>query len=247
VKWRLVGLLFCLGGCAGTETGNPSFDGKLGYDAYSSAPAQVALLAAPSPASEAAPIRVDSAWLVLGNVSFLGEDECDGKGELGHAKGLGAGDHVGSQAPATPFELTPAKLCGVKLPIETQTNLPASAPAELSQHSILITGTRDGVPFRIASAVSADVLLRTAAQDFALDAAHSSVLLGFDVATWLDAIVWSSVDADTSGMLIVDPEHNPAQLNAFDARISGGIALFRDANGDGLLDRDSAPIARSQD
>jgi hypothetical protein len=249
VNWRVVRLLACLVflvGCAGTETGNPSFDGTMGYDAYSSALERVALRGEPSPSSDSAPVRVESAWLVLGNVSFLGADECDGKGELGHAKGLGAGDHVGSQAPTTPFELSPAKLCGVRLPLETRSDVSGAAPPELAGHSILITGTRDDLPFRIASAARPDVLL-TAAKDVELDAAHSSVLIGFDVAAWLDGIDWSGVTMDDDETLTIDSEHNAAQLTLFDTRIAAGIALFRDANGDGLLDADSEPVARASE
>jgi hypothetical protein len=245
VKWPVVCLALCLWSCAGTETGNPSFDGTLGYDAYSSQPAQVALRAADV---ESAPIHVESAWLVLGNVSFLGPDECDGNGELGHAKGLGAGDHVGSQAATTPFELHAAKLCGVRLPIAGEGKLPDAAPPELAAHSILITGTRDAIPFRIASSVRADVLLRADSKEFELDDDRSGVLIGFDVAAWLADLDWSGaapLNLDESGTFIVDAEHNPSQLTAFEARIGAGVALFRDRDGDGLLDRGSTPIAHS--
>jgi hypothetical protein len=242
VKWRVVGLALCLWGCAGTETGNPSFDGTMGYDAYSSVPTQVALRAA---GSDAAPIQVDSAWLVLGNVSFLADGECDGRGELGHANALGAGDHVGSQAATTPFELQAAKLCGVRLPIAEVAKLPDSAPAELAEHSIVITGTLDGVQFRIASAVQDDLLLRADANDFALDDAHSGVLIGFDVAAWLADVDWSAASMDESDTLVIDVDHNASLLTAFEARIAAGVALFRDRDRDGLLDPSSTPIAHS--
>lgn len=248
MKWWLVGLgvwLCGLTGCAGTETGNPPFAGKVGYDAYSSVPTRVALRAAEQPPAAKAPIQVDAAWLVLGNVSFLGDGECTGQGELGHAKALGAGDHVGTQAPPTAFELEPAKLCGVRLPIAAG-EVPSSAPTELTGHSILLTGTRDGKSFRIASQARAEVLLRSDGRDIALDDDHPAVLIGFDVAAWLDSIEWSSINSD-AGTLIVDDEHNTAQLAKFEAKIAAGIALFRDANGNGLLDSNEARIAHSQE
>jgi hypothetical protein len=243
VKWRVVCLALWLAGCAGTETGNPPFSGTMGYDAYSSTPAMVALRAADT---DPAPTQVDSAWLVLGNVSFLGESECEGSGELGHAKGLGAGDHVGSQAPTTRFELPASRLCGVRLPIAGQSEVPDAAPAELGEHSILITGTRDGVPFRIASAVREELLLQADGQDFALDDAQSGVLIGFDVAAWLKDIDLQGADL-VEGTLVVDDAHSAKQLAAFEARIARGVALFRDRDEDGLLDDASSPIARARE
>lgn len=248
MKWWLVGLgtwVWGLAGCAGTETGNPPFEGKVGYDAYSSAPTQVALFYDEQPPGLDIPIEVKSAWLVLGNVSFLGSGECTGQGELGHAKGLGAGDHVGTQAPPTSFELTPSKLCGVRLPIAAG-SIPSSAPAELKGHSILLAGTREGMPFTIATKRHADVLLRSDGDEIELDDAHPAVLLGFDVAAWLDAIDWSAINSD-GGTIIVDDEHNAAQLTKFETKIAAGIALFRDENGNGLLDGNEAQIAHSED
>ncbi len=243
-------LALCLwsAGCAGTETGNPSFDGTLGYDAYSSAPARVALRGAPE--RDQALFRIQSAWLVLGDVGLLGDDACDdqtGQGELGHAKGLGAGDHVGTQAPATHFELPASKLCGVRLPIAGKLEIPESAPDALVNRSILIEGTRDNVPFRIASAAKLDVVLRTDASDFEFDRAHAGLLIGFDVAAWFEWVDWSVVDPDETGTLILDDAHNQPQLAEFEARIAKGIALFRDSDGDGLLDRGSLPIAHPEE
>jgi hypothetical protein len=244
VKWLVAALALWLWGCAGTETGNPSFVGTLGYDAYSSAPAQVALRS--SADAEAAPVQVWTAWLVLGDVSFLPEGACDGRDTLGHAEGLGAGDHVGTQAPATTFELLGSQLCGVQLPFEGKAEVPESAPAELAGHSILITGIRAGERFRIASTANMTVTLRADAKGFELDSTHTGLVIGFDIGAWLETFDWTGVFPAQNGELVLD-EQNPAKLAEFEALVARGIALFRDRHGDGRLDENSAPIAHAEE
>jgi hypothetical protein len=244
VKWFVASVAVCLGGCAGTETGNPSFVGTLGYDAYSSAPAQVALQSSKN--AGAASVEVSSAWLVLGDVNFLPEGACDGSDTLGHAKGLGAGDHVGTQAPATRFELFGSQLCGVQLPFKSKDEIPDSAPTELAGNSILITGIRGGERFRIASSANMSVTLRADSKGFELDRTHAGLVIGFDVAQWLETFDWTGVRPADNGELVID-ETNPEKLAEFEAHVARGVALFRDQRGDGVLDEGSTPIARVEE
>ena len=240
---RLAGywmLLACAGwsGCAGTETGNPSFEGKLGYDAYSSRPGQVGL-------RSSAITRVESAWLVLGEVEFATRETCEREAESdAHAPGLGAGDHVATQAPPTQFTLGEDRYCEVRLAFERASSPPDGAPDELAGHSILIRGSLpDDRRFEVASTYRGEVALRSAAKGFAFDAEQPSVVIGFDVATWLGEVVWPS----SGGDIRVDADNNPAILLGFEARLAGGITLFRDANDDGMLDFDPEELARGRD
>jgi hypothetical protein len=245
VKWLVAAVPLCLWGCAGTETGNPSYTGTLGYDAYSSSPARVALRITGDPG--AASIEVSSAWLVLGDVSFLAEGECDGRDTLGHAKGLGAGDHVGTQAPATRFELLRSQLCGLQLPFQEKAEIPDSAPAELAGHSILITGVRGREQFRIASGANMNVTLRADAPVIELEHTDAGLVIGFDVAQWLESFDWTGVLPADNGELVIDDEQNPEKLAEFEAHVARGVALFRDRRGDGLLDEGDTPIAHAEE
>jgi hypothetical protein len=230
-------LLWLSAGCAGgTETGNPSFTGSLGYDAYSSAPAVVGLRAALSS------LNVTSAWLVLGDVDFV---RCDDKAAAAeHVHGLGAGDHAGEPVPPTSFELAAGRYCGVRLPVMPDGTLPDDAPASLTNHSIVIQGSLpDGRTFELDGAVSATSFsLRASGEGFELDGGHAGVLIGFDVAKWLDGVDFSTA-TESDGRVLVDETHNAKQLEAFDRNMPSGITLFRDSNRDGVLDTDRVPLA----
>lgn len=244
LRWLTWSCALALGACAGTETGNPSFEGSLGYDAYSSAPRTVALTAGNGDAVDDG-VRVDNAWLVLGDVQLLRDDACaQMQGNGTHVQGLGAGDHVGGQASATPFEASAGRYCGARLPfLHAAGDLPNKAPDSLRDESIVLIGTLpDGRAYELRSALETSVLLRAAASGFELDAQHPGVLIGFDVAEWLSEMDWSQASA-LSGRVLIDAEHNDALLSAFERALPHGVALFRDANGDGMLDADHTPIA----
>ncbi len=235
MKWlaSLLLLWSCSQGCAGTETGNPSFDGSLGYDAYSSSPARVALRTEP-PEDEGA-VRVDSAWLVLGPVRFAKQGQCEADLSFEYeVEGLGAGDHAGTQAPPSRFNLSTGRYCALRLPFEHTGTPPAGAPEALSGHSILITGARsDGVPFTIASAYGSELAI---GGDFELDDARGSVVIGFDVARWIGDLGWDAAMPDESGTIRIDATNHAALLHRFESHIASGVALFRDEDGDGVLD-----------
>jgi len=240
--------LLALSACAGTETGNPSFKGSLGYDAYSSAPRSVALTQSSSEKEDAA-LRVDNAWLVLGDVELLRGEDCAAVAGSGmHVQGLGAGDHAAGQAPVTPFDLAAGQYCGARLPfVLAGEKLPAQAPDSLRDESIVLRGSlADGRSFELRSASQAQVLLRAREASFLLDDDHSGVLIGFDVAKWLGALDWSEASPDADGSLRVSEAQNEALLREFERALPDGVGLFRDADRDGLLDRDSTPIASGE-
>jgi hypothetical protein len=239
VNWRALGLGLWLLGCAGTETGNPSFDGTVGYDAYTSQPQMVALRGQ----SEASVI-VDAAWLVLGDVQIGSSDSC-GSEPVVDVPGLGVGDHVGSQAPVTHVELPAgAHYCEVSIALGLAEETPAAAPAELAGHSILVSGTHEGRAFRISSAMDRRVSLSVRpAEGFVLDADYSGLLFGFDLARWLKDLPWSKASTDADGTLLIDTEHSPEALRAFEAQVDEGIGLFTDPDGDGKRDANQAAVA----
>ncbi|HKP55779.1 MAG TPA: hypothetical protein VJV78_03635 [Polyangiales bacterium] len=240
MRWQALGLALWLIGCAGTETGNPSFDGTLGYAAYSSQPAQVALRGEAS-------VVVEAAWLVLGDVRFDRQERCgDAAAEHVDVPGLGAGDHAGSHAPASSVEFASGRYCTVRMALQLPATQPDGAPAELTGHSILISGKQRGRAFRIASSLAAPVTLRaSAAGGFELDDAQSGVLLGFDLNAWLLNISWSDAAPDGSGTAIIDATHAPEVLRQFEANVAQGVKLFRDRDGDGLLDAEPEELAHA--
>jgi len=232
-----------LAGCAGTETGNPSFVGKLGYDAYTSAPSVVGLSMALQGSGNAL-VTVDNAWLVLGDVELQSGPDC--AAEHVDIEGLGAGDHATGQAPPTEFASEPGRYCGVRLPFAPSDKLPDGAPNSLKTESVLVRGTLpDGRAYEIHSALQESLNLRATAGDFVLDSNHRSVVIGFDVADWLSELSWDDATT-TDGSVIVSDSSNAALLAQFEAALPSGVALFRDHDENGEMDSDPEELAVTQ-
>lgn len=234
--------VLALAGCVGTETGNPSFDGTLSYNAHSSDAARVALLSGDSGA-----IVVDNAWLVLGDVGFVEGIACNTETPpSGHVDGLGIGDHAPSTAASTPLSLEAGSYCGVRLPLVHPPDvLPANLPSEIAGHSVLITGTLgDGRAFSLRSASEDELFLVATADAFALDAELPDVLIGFDVAAWLGELSWNSAVEEADRSVLVDETHNANLLQEFEDHLASGTSLFRDPDGLGQVRADSERLAQ---
>lgn len=240
-RW-LGSALWLFAACAGTETGNPSFTGALGYDAYSSS-SKIALQGSALEGTDA--LEVQSAWLVLGNVSFVTQAECPSKAPVEHpVPGIGAGDHVAGQAPQSELMLDSGRYCAVLLPIAPADSVKPDIPAELVGHSLWVRGRLpDGRAFELRSALDRALSLR-AAENFELDAAHPDVVIGFDVGIWLEGIDTLQVEADADGSILADETHNPELLDRFESQVLKGVGLFRDRDGDGLMDASPTLLAR---
>ncbi|MET0389999.1 MAG: hypothetical protein ABW321_28760 [Polyangiales bacterium] len=243
LSWTYVWLSGVLAACAGTETGNPSFDGTIGYDAYSST-TSVAL--ADSALTNAA-VTVDTTWLVLGPLGFLPSQSCANPDKVQTpVPGLGAGDHVGGQAPPTPYALESGLYCGARLPLIHSSDAPSDAPA-LVNHSLLVRGRlADGRTFELRSALR-EALSLDATEAFTLDAEQAGVLVGFDVGVWLDGLPWDQATAGSDGKIVADETQNTALLERFEARLPAGVALFRDRDRDGLIDDQPIELARGSE
>lgn len=236
--WAVVCVLACAGG---TETGNPSFEGQLAYDAYSSDVTAVALSTAEDDPASGATV-IESVWLVLGDISF--SPECGAPSEAPvHATGIGEGDHAAQGRVVTALALAEGDYCSVRVPLERAPESPTAGPAELGGHSILIQGViPDGARFRVRSAM-AGALELSGTVPFELSEQAGTVLIGFDLAVWIEAIDWSEAQL-SDGAIEIDAEHNRMLLERFEAALAGGTGLYRS---DATAPIDSArPLARGQ-
>jgi hypothetical protein len=236
--WLLLcALLLCA--CAGTETGNPTFMGSLGYAAYTS-DASVAALSRDDGAT-----RIEQAWMVLGDVRFVEGDACTSAagGELA-ARGIGIGDHATGHGERSDLELPEGRYCGVSFPLIVAGNDVGTAPMQLARHSIVIVGKRDdGVAFELRSTLAKDLFLEAPRGGFEMDDAGGSVLIGFDVATWLSAVELDRADPGSDGSVLIDAAHNPDLLDEFDRNVQRGVALYRDTDASGKVDPKAKPLA----
>jgi hypothetical protein len=216
--------------CVGTETGNPSAEGTLAYNAYTSDASVVALQVAQGDA----PV-VKAAWLVLGDVSFVPRAECDPEADAPvHAHGIGAGDHATGEGVETPLAIDADTYCGVRFPLQRAAQATGNAPSALAQHSALIEGDLpDGTRFSVRSALEEELFL-SSTSGFELGAS-AQVLIGFDVATWLADVDFGAVPPDADGVRVIDATH-PDLLTSFESKLLAGTGLFLDPRGDHMVD-----------
>jgi hypothetical protein len=225
-------------GCTGgTETGNPPFTGSLSYTGFSSEPERVGLR------QVGTELTVRQAWLDLDEVTLLAGGGCGlADGASLTLPGIGVGDHAAGVHVVTRFEATSAAFCTLDLPF-VRAAAPSGGPDELAGNSVLLRGDlADGTAFSIASRQTPVVELEAGNGGFRLEAEQARILLAFDFAAWLAGLDFAAAER-LDGVISVDRERNVALLEAFEQRLSGGVSLHRDPDGDGTLEAGSQPIA----
>jgi len=235
----LLGL--ALAGCAGgTETGNPSLTGQLSYSGVSSDPAAIGVRRGGGVAT------VKNAWFALDQVTVSSAGDCGVKGGSGFSvSALGIGDHAAGVHNATDFEATAGAFCSVDLPFVPVAIDDTKAPAELRGHGIVVAGElADGTPFLVESDQAPLVRLQGAANGFELSAAAPNALLAFDFATWLADVDWAAASVD-GGRISVSEGSNSELLRKFEGQLAAGVALYRDSDGDGVLDAPPVLLANA--
>lgn len=239
----MVGALPCVACNSGTETGNPSFGGALSYTGYSSKPDDYGVREGGALAT------VESVWLDLDTVRVSPEGPCGiDEGDAFTAPALGVGDHAAGAHNFTPFATTAGAFCSFDLPF---LRIPASAkqaglPVDARGQSVLFVGRlRDGTPFSIASTATPVVQLHGEGSGFALSADQSDLLLAFDFAAWLEGLDFDAAER-VDGRIVISASSNSQLLDAFEANLALGVALYRDGDGDGQLDPEAEPLAHAR-
>jgi hypothetical protein len=217
--------------CGGSETAMPidSSITKIALTAVSTDESAVAVR------SDSAALSVEEAGLSLRELEIM---PCSSD-----AASIGTRDYPVDLAFDPPalasFESGVSDYCGMRLAIAPS---PADDPPELASLGLYVRGTRsDGLAFEIRSTLSLDVELL--ASSGAAFGQHLAV--GFDLAAW-----FAGVDVDgaspTDGVVLIDASSNTDVLSAFEANSASAVALYVDADRDGVLDADELePIATS--
>lgn len=218
-----VALVALFGGCAGTETGNPTLPAtELRLAAISDDFDSVAV------GRKGPGISIERAGVGLQEVELLG---CDGASSL-------AFETADAELTLKPsLVLTAqgaaAEYCGARLTLEPSSELGAS--------SVLVEGTRaDGTPIAIASDLALTIELVTNPPNTPFPA--EKLILAFNFATWLEGVDVDGASVE-NGLVSIDQSHNPDVLAAFDARAHLAPALYDDPDGNGLLMGDNQPPA----
>ena len=230
LKWLLFLALLWTIGCTGTETGNPSLQQSLTLRARSRDPADVTL------GSGQGRIRIDAAWVVLGEVAL---GECGGP----HEPVL---DPVATDLAAAPetrsFAHERPSYCALDTGWErSAAHAPAHAPPELPGRSLVVLGRRsDDVPFRLGSTLNLPIQVATPAPGFDLG---EPLILAFDVAQWFSAVDLDTATVDPNDSTIrIGVSENAALLALLEASLPASATLHHDANENGLLDPEEQSV-----
>lgn len=238
-----VGLGWLLVACTGgTETGNPVVTGTLSYSGYSSAPDRVGV-----GVGEGGDVAtIEQAWFALDRVAISTEGCEQGRGQDFEVPALGLGDHAAGAHVSTDYEAEAGTFCHVELPFLSVAEDAEAGPVELRGHSLLIVGQlADGTALSIVSDARPRVLLEADASGFVLDLGSSSALLTFDFARWLEGVDLAQAER-VDDAVVISPDSNPELLEALEANLAAGVVLYRDAEGDGVLDDEPEELARAR-
>jgi len=224
-RWfLLLGTLQLVACSSGTETGNPSDTLRLGVGAFpGKAPQDLTL--------EEARVSVPSLWFT----ACPGADAADPADPA-------ALDLLAPSPRALPVPSSSDTVCGATIELGPSS---LAEPVALAGLGFRFSGVRaDGVPFEITSTFSRHYPLVTNPPDTPLDAA--SLFIAFDLAVWLDAAAVPTLPID-GGLVVVDAAHNVDALTALEAAGVHAIALYLDADRDGVLDPgEQAPVGTAQ-
>jgi len=211
-------------GCV-TETGNPELDVLVRLAATTSAEDRVAVSRPPS-------LRVDAAWLHVGELRLVEAQSCDQAGEVDHRLASPVPvDLLTDPVTALPIQAPATEYCRLDLEVERAEELGGRAEA-----SVVVEGVRaDGVPFVIVSRRGFDFDLRGRA--FSLAAGADELLLAFDMAAWLEEVGIETADP-VDGVILVDEDHEEERLDEFEEAVEEALSFWEDEDGDGEVDDD---------
>jgi hypothetical protein len=184
-------------------------------------------------------VDVTGAWLVLEEFELRPVGACDVDGQ----QLIVAPVLVDLFSATMPPELTgitpdPAGYCRIEFKWDGFETAPAGAPANLTNHSILVQGTTgDGTPFVIRTRRDDDLRIQTAGAGLVVDDALARLFIGFDMSVALAGIDFASA-VETGGVIFVDHDSNTTLREVFDNNIVSATKLFRDSDDDGSLDSD---------
>ena len=225
-------LALALGGCVGTDVGNPGegaaeveLDAR-GYDSQSN----------PGSLTLESGLRIDSAWLSMDGYQFKGGEGCENTTDA-IEKPILVDVVSNTTVTETPsFDISVGDYCELDIAfVPWSGDVPDGAPAQMQGLSILVEGARsDGTEFVLRS--DADNFIQLAAQNnvFALNEGREPLIVGFAIDEWFNEQTLDIIDAGGSSIEI-DAEANTSVLAQFQGDLRRSGRLFRDDDANGML------------
>jgi hypothetical protein len=223
--------------CTGTETGNPSLRGQMGFAGKSSMALQVGL------PGDGAPVEVVALHAYVASVNFVSADDCETGAEgVVELVGVGPVDLLLPEDNVRELDVRQDAYCAADLvlsaaPIE-------GVPADLAGRSLVLRGRRaDGTPFVWSTAAGISVNLPVLDALFLIDAEHADHVLTLDVARMLSPMALDSAVVGGDGVAHLDAPENAMIGAMLNNSVGPATTLHRDPDGDGRHDDGEPALA----
>ncbi len=182
-------------------------------------------------------VGVDAIFVSVGPLGLVPTARCQGGGppQLPGpiVADLRSGGTLGG---TTKFASADTSFCKMTLgfhPLSAAETPVAAAP--LTGASIYVTGNVDNVPFTLRSSMAATLALVPGGGPLKLEGPNAHVVfVAFQLDAWFDNLDLGKLKNNPP--IVVDAQHNPDQLAAFDQGVRESAHLFDDANGNGELE-----------
>lgn len=216
----------------GTDVGNGVVI-SLNMTAYEAAPA-----AGAKSIQLSTGVTVDELWVVTSKLRFRQGTDCSADEAAIDDPGPRVADLAGPGfvGGAIDVKRETGPYCRLRLefdPIKAD-SLPAGAPAELADASVLMRGHRsDGTPFLVRSKMSGEFRLDPKGASFDIVEGQSALVIGFEIGKVTSAL---GLDSLGGNPIQIDDQNNQDALKAFEDALKASGGLFRDGNDDGTLE-----------
>ncbi len=233
LRWALalVALATCglVVGCTGTDVGNPMRETRtLELAGFLEADPEAEPTAVPG-------ATLDEFWLIIDEVRLYELARCDDDAQVDISAPWVVELVSGAELPAAPTFTRPnTDYCKMKVKFGAMpaNALPAGAPAELADVSVLVRGTRaDGVAFTISGRIDEQLVVRADQTSFALTGGALFLTSALDG-------LFGGLDLTALGdeaPLEIDRASHPSFFNQFKLSLRQSFRLFEDKDRDGLL------------
>lgn len=230
--------------CAGgSETGNPAVPTEIALSVRTSDAQLIALNRGAGADAGAGGAVLREAWIAFGEAAFLDPDDCARFGELevfGETLVIADLAHAGA---LLAIDARADGHCGLVVPLPARNPLvPAGAPQELANHSVVLKGERaDGTSFLLTLPEHDE--LELAALGGSLAPLEHRLLLSFDIAAWMRGVDLEGAEVGGDGVIHIDPRQNNALLDRFEENLECSLELYSDGDEDGTVSSGDALLA----